>query len=360
MENKYGLNFEEAINCGNMYLDGLQDTMNTIKEQYTNAEELEVVLLGIANDDKSYANLIKEADRLLKEDAYQQYLNQRIINALYVKLINEVLPGDNFEPITDYLESLTEETVLNMVNPEIDRHELLNKHEIFNILGYRSEYYHANDNEKDYLNEDIIIVIKHEVSGSYYELKFSEEDEDLGYVINNYGYATIERVKKPIYTSRIKEPLNIILPKEINAVNIEHMSVRDYPIDLFNENGYFEIPGIIKVSERGDDIDEFYPEGYVEFNRERFEEPNKRQMGGKPVWIFKGDSGAGKTYLSSMLERMNMKIFETDSIKGNEIIDPIKADIIVIGNKHGFKVEYVKEHVANRDDIEFIEVDFNK
>lgn len=358
MENKYGLNFEEAINCGNIYLDGLRDTMNMIKEQYTNTEELEVVLLGIAKDDVSYDKLIKEADRLLKEDAYQEYLNQRIINTLYIKLINEVLPGDDFEPMIVYLENLTEYDILNMVIPEIDKHQLT-KFDKYEILGYRSEYYHYNNCETDCLNEQLVIVIKRAIYDNFiYELKFSEEEEDLGFVFNNYGYATIERVTKPIYTARLKEPLNISLPKVINGISLEDITVKHYPISLFDENDYFEIPGIIKASGSGED--EWYPQGYIEFNRERFEEPNKRQIYKKPIWIFKGDSGAGKTYLSALLEIMEMKVFETDSIKGDDITDPIKADIIVIGNKHGFKIDYVKEHVANRDDIEFIEVDFNK
>lgn len=357
MENKYMLNFEEMINCGNIYLDGLQDTMNAMKEQQANEEALEVTLLGIANDEKSYRSMIDESQRLLEEGSYQAYSNQRVINELYTRLINEVLPGDNFEPLIEYLEGLTEEYLINKITSEIDKHEL-RKYDKYEILGYRSEYYHYNNCKKDCLNEEIIIVIKHSVYDNFcYELKFSEENEDLGYTFNNYGHATIERVTKPIYTARIKEPLNILLPKEINGRSLDNIDV-DCPINLFEDEDYFEIPGIIKVSECGGD--EWYPEGYLEFNRERFEEPNKRQMYKKPIWIFKGDSGTGKTYLSAMLERGRMKVFETDSIKGDRIIDPIKADIIVMGNKHGFKIDDIKDHVANRDDVEFIEVDFNK
>lgn len=359
MENKFELKFEDAINCANVYLDEMQDVMNMIKEQKQNEEELEVVLLEIANDEESHRKMVDAADKYLKEEMYQAYLNQRIMNELYRRLVNEVLPGDNFEPLVEYLESLTEEEIINKITSEIEAHESRFKYDTFSVLGYRSEYYHDNDCNKDYLNERIVLVIKHAVYDNFiYELKFSVEDEDLSYVLNTYGHTTIERVTKPIYTAKIKEPLNILLPKEINGRELDSITVNHYPICLFDENDYFEIPGIVKAS--GEGGDEWYPSGYVEFNKEAFEEPNKRQMYKKPVWIFKGDSGAGKTYLSTMLERMDMKVFETDSIKGNEITDPIKADIIVIGNKHGFKVDYVKEHVANRDDIEFIEVDFNK
>lgn len=74
--------------------------------------------------------------------------------------------------------------------------------------------------------------------------------------------------------------------------------------------------------------DPWYPEGWVSVNLDLFEEvyrsPKKR-----PVWIFYGPSGLGKTTIGSFIE--NKKIFETDSV--NDLPDIITEDIIIIGNR---------------------------
>ena len=61
-------------------------------------------------------------------------------------------------------------------------------------------------------------------------------------------------------------------------------------------------------------------------------------MSERPVWIFEGSSGLGKSSLAAM---SGEKVFETDSVK--KLPEQIWADIVVIGNKRGFSVETIKQ-----------------
>lgn len=359
--NKFNLNLGDALECGDKYVDSLIETMNIMKEQISNPEILEVQLNEIRRDARSYTLMLNEFNRLIKEKDYQAAFNQFMINSIYEKFRDDVLPGNDMSVITDYLNELDENEIMLKVTHLIEEYILKEEYDEYELLGYRSEYKHANDCEMDYINEEIIITLKRkERAGGYYEIRCYEEGEDLGYSYNTRGYASIERVEKIFITSKIKEPLNILIPKEINGISIANLQTNSSPVDLLDtDNCYFEIDGILEVDyECGDD---WYPSGYMKFTKDRFEEPSIRQMSKRPVWIFKGESGLGKSYLSSIIERMGcLNVFETDSIKGTEINEKITADIIIIGNKHGFDIEYIKLHVPELNEVEFIEVDFSK
>lgn len=359
--NKFNLNLGMALECGDKYVDSLIDTMNMMKEQIENPERLEMQLNEIRRDTNSFMLMTTEFHRLIKEKAYQAAFNQYMINTLYEKFRDEVLPGDDMSVLTDYLNELDENELLENITVTIQDYITTEEYDEYELLGYRSEYKHADDGESDYVNEEIVLSLKRKSSGDYYEIRCYEDGHDLGYDYNTWGYAYMEKVDKIFVTSKIKTPLNVMMSKEINNVNISKMKVNDCPIDLTNttDDYYFEIKGIIEVDYDGND--DFYPRGYMKFNKDKFEEPGVRQMTKRPVWIFRGDSGLGKSYITSIVERMGyLSVFETDSIKGDELQDKIIADIIVIGNKHGFKTEYVKSFVPNPDEVEFIEVNFSK
>ena len=52
----------------------------------------------------------------------------------------------------------------------------------------------------------------------------------------------------------------------------------------------------------------------------------------RPVWIFAGASGLGKSTLGMLLASQGKVIYETDANK--ELPELILADIIVAGNRH--------------------------
>ena len=81
----------------------------------------------------------------------------------------------------------------------------------------------------------------------------------------------------------------------------------------------------------GDGDDYWYPNGDAGITEELFIETN-RMMDKRPVWIFKGDSGLGKSYIAGIIANSDREktVYETDA---HEKLDTIEADIIVVGNK---------------------------
>lgn len=71
--------------------------------------------------------------------------------------------------------------------------------------------------------------------------------------------------------------------------------------------------------------------------------PSIKQENSKTVWIFRGSSGLGKSYLSSLLE--GLSVYETDSSK--ELPDEIHERVIVIGNKYNHKYENIISRIVN-------------
>ena len=65
-------------------------------------------------------------------------------------------------------------------------------------------------------------------------------------------------------------------------------------------------------------------------------------MSERPVWIFKGLSGLGK---SSLAAESGKKVFETDSVE--KLPNKIWADVVVIGNKHNFSLKAIKQRLPN-------------
>jgi len=101
--------------------------------------------------------------------------------------------------------------------------------------------------------------------------------------------------------------------------------------------------------------DPYYPSGGVSVNMDLFK-PLKRGFEKRPVWIFAGGSGLGKSTLAMHAFREGAYVFETDS--ADELPEVITADIIVLGNRSGFTLEDVKARVFG--DAEIIVVDFRK
>ena len=80
-------------------------------------------------------------------------------------------------------------------------------------------------------------------------------------------------------------------------------------------------------------------------------------MKANAVWIFKGDSGLGKSYIAGIIANSDRAktVYETDT---HEELDTIEADIIVIGNKYNHSLEEIESKIKGEHEI--IYVDFSK
>lgn len=76
----------------------------------------------------------------------------------------------------------------------------------------------------------------------------------------------------------------------------------------------------------------------------------------RPVWIIRGQSGLGKSYLTSMLfNNSNLTIYETDS--NSKLADIICEDIIVVGNKYNFSIEDIEKNIYGEHESIIISFD---
>ena len=85
-------------------------------------------------------------------------------------------------------------------------------------------------------------------------------------------------------------------------------------------------------------------------NMEYFK-PTSRGFDKNPVWVFRGKSNLGKSFLA---HRVGMRIFETDAC--DQLPQSIEADIIVLGNKHKYTLDNIKERMDSN--CEVVAVDF--
>lgn len=94
----------------------------------------------------------------------------------------------------------------------------------------------------------------------------------------------------------------------------------------------------------------YYPSGDYNVNMELFEE-TVRTKKKRPVWLFKGKSNSGKSFLSSKLQEM--EVYETDS--NEELPKVITASIIVLGNKFNFKIEDIEKVIFGEYEIQIVD-----
>lgn len=197
-----------------------------------------------------------------------------------------------------------------------------------------------NDREDNYDDNLIYILNCVEYNGRWdgakYELTLWEEYGDCcsGWCPATWGIVKINKVEEFAgMTHKPKGELNF----ELESLDVE---MTDISNDIFS------------VSNDGGDC--YYPYGNASVNMSLFEEINRNKEK-RPVWIFKGDSVAGKTYLSTLiLNGKNEKsVYETDA---HEVLERIPDDIIVLGNKYNYTVEDIEKFIIGEH--ETILVDF--
>ena len=138
--------------------------------------------------------------------------------------------------------------------------------------------------------------------------------------------------------------------KPIKDLSFEIRTVEGKSEDTIHNTGN----DIFYVDYDGDD--QWYPYGSVGITEKLFTKTN-RAMDKRPVWIFKGDSGLGKSYIAGIIANSNRAktVYETDAHKE---LDTIEADIIVVGNKYKHSLEEIESKIKGEHEI--IYVDFSK
>jgi hypothetical protein len=135
-------------------------------------------------------------------------------------------------------------------------------------------------------------------------------------------------------------------------------------VDRFNGYTFKPIKPLI-IDERFDDNyidnkvftcsydggDSYYPSGFYSVNMDLFRE-TPRHKSQRPVWVFKGGSNLGKSFIASKLEEL--ETYETDS--SDKLPNVITQDVIVLGNKYSYSLEEIKNRIYG--EYELILVNF--
>lgn len=126
-------------------------------------------------------------------------------------------------------------------------------------------------------------------------------------------------------------------------------------IDDIDPNNYEEEYSnkLFYVSKDGGD--EYYPCGSFSVAKELFKRTN-RYKDSRPVWVFKGESNSGKSFLSSKLSRL--KVYETDSCP--YLPQVIVEDVIVLGNKYNFSINDIKNQIPGNFELTIVDFSIEK
>ena len=217
------------------------------------------------------------------------------------------------------------------VNMKLKVHSLRIEH----IRTYNDRDEDFEDNSKYILNCISEYDLKYEVS-----LWTEYGDCPSGWCSASYGHCEVRRVD--------------------SFIGSTHKPIKDLSFEIETKEGNFKDTiddvknNIFYVDDNGGDP--WYPDGDVGITKELFTETN-RAMNKRPVWIFKGDSGLGKSYIAGIIANSDRAktVYETDA---HEKLGTIEADIIVVGNKYEHSFEEIESKIKGEHEI--IYVDFSK
>lgn len=161
------------------------------------------------------------------------------------------------------------------------------------------------------------------------ELSCSEGECGSGWTIASWGHIKVKEVPK--FGGYSYVPI-----KPLTIDDIEPGFKGDISNDLFSVDY--------------DGGDSYYPSGSYSIKMELFKK-NGREKLLRPVWIFKGPSNSGKSFLSSQMHEVD--VYETD--KSETLPEKIIETIIVLGNKYDFKIEDIKERIFGEVEIVIVE-----
>ncbi len=113
MNNKYNLDFNEAMNVLNGFIDVLEDTIEELTDEFIGEPEKLKAELNYMKESADLLPIIQyQAEDYLMHLDLQGFFNQVLINAAYDIFISEVLPGTDIEVLFDYYDSISEKTLI--------------------------------------------------------------------------------------------------------------------------------------------------------------------------------------------------------------------------------------------------------
>ena len=354
---KYELDFQERMRVRKVvvsYCGEIAEFMKTVQDQVLFVNNM------INNHKQTLDFLAKAANEHLENRESVEYVSQRIINiayeTFYAKAPYFMLMLKELENIVDEPDAFLNEHLKNVIA------ELLPDTVKMKVLGYRKEYvpthveYETSQCDVDNYEsvEHIFLYVEDEEEHIYeMDVFVSEEECYSGWCAADYGCCDITRVERVEVNARPKRGEDIVweCPIKDYIDELKDLEVgQSTTMSLYDND--IEIENVLTVSRDGGDY--YYPSGYVEFKDDLFEPLSARQYDKAVVWVFKGGSGLGKSYLASRVK--DKEVFETDAYK--ELPEKILADIIVLGNKYSYTVEELSERIPYEHEI--IEVDFSK
>ena len=121
MNNKYNLDFNEAMNILNGFIDILEDTLDELTDEFIGEPIKLEQELNYMKESKDLLPMIQfqAEDYLMKLDL-QGFFNQVLINAAYEVFLQDVLPGTDMEPLFDYYDSISEKILIQDVTEILD------------------------------------------------------------------------------------------------------------------------------------------------------------------------------------------------------------------------------------------------
>ena len=218
----------------------------------------------------------------------------------------------------------------------------------FNVKSLRVEKIMTYDNREELYYDNLMYVLNCIADGDNYEIRLWEENGDCysGWTSASWSFIDVRKVDTFIGMTHkpIKHELSFDLDGEIEGDIFIVRYPRYVSNDIFSSNY--------------DGGDYWYPGGVLTFNMSLFEEI-PRNLPKRPVWIFKGDSCLGKSYLAGIIGNSDRfkSVYETDA---HEKLSDIHEDIIVLGNKYKHSIEDIESHILGEHDTILVEFSSSK
>ena len=137
-------------------------------------------------------------------------------------------------------------------------------------------------------------------------------------------------------------------------------NLRGYFIDLpFDEYGDIDIDEgySCDIFSYYPSQDSYYPDAELNIDYTKFMRTIRYKYE-RVVYIFRGESGIGKSYLGAFVNQYE-DIFETDKVNGKLPFE-ITENFIILGNKHNFTINDIIYRIPDKETCEIITVDFNQ
>ena len=161
------------------------------------------------------------------------------------------------------------------------------------------------------------------------ELRRSEDQCGSGWCASTYGHIDVKEVKK--FGGYTFIPFGVLIIEDIHP---------GFEGDI--SNGVFSV--------ESDGGDQYYPSGGYSVKMELFKS-TIRTKEKRPVWIFKGKSNSGKSFIASKLK--DIETYETDS---NPVLpESITASVIILGNKYKFPLSQIRKRLVGKVEIHMVD-----